>query len=590
MVISSTLQAQIIHSVFQADTLYVTGSHLFSDIVDSIRTSFLLKQEEISSLPGNSISDLLHSIGCLDVQTRGVDGIQTDFGIRGSSFEQVIVMVDNIRINDPQTGHHNSDIPVPISEIKQIEILPGHASSLYGPDGFGGVINIITKSNIFKNSIYLRTAIGSFGRKALSAFQSYNSKLFSVRISMERKKSDGYRPVTDYNTTTASFNSVLNLGKKRVAFNTGYIGKDFGANGFYADFPSREKIKSLHTRVKFDLQVNPSFFISSVIFGKYHKDDFILDYNKPQWYSSKHTTTVAGARIQANYVFNKRKEITMGVESYHERIQSSSIGNHTKKRFGIFSEVVFPFNFKTSINSGIRADIQEKWSVIVSPSFGFNYTFTPKITGRMSMGTIYRAPTFTELYYLSPANHGDPDLASETGYSLETGSSIVYTRGKIEITLFRRDEKNRIDWIKKKNSDPWQVTNIGKMLITGLSVFTEYNYNKSVKTKLNYTFINKNLTSNTDYISKYNFSILRHNLTLQTHIKWYNKLYQTIIWNLKQRMDNEPYSILSSKIIFSWGNFKFFTEASNLTNTFYEEIPNIPMPEFSLLCGLEYFL
>ena len=68
--------------------------------------------ETLSSLP-------------VDLQSRSLrSSIQTDFSLRGSTFQQVLILLNGVRINDPQTAHHNSDIPFTKKDIKRIEVVP----------------------------------------------------------------------------------------------------------------------------------------------------------------------------------------------------------------------------------------------------------------------------------------------------------------------------------------------------------------------------------------------------------------------------------------------------------------------------------
>ena len=81
----------------------------------------------------------------VDVRARGIRGVQSDFSVRGAGFGQMLVLVDGVRLNDPQSGHHNGDIPVPLDLVERIEILYGPGSSLFGADAVGGTINIVTR-------------------------------------------------------------------------------------------------------------------------------------------------------------------------------------------------------------------------------------------------------------------------------------------------------------------------------------------------------------------------------------------------------------------------------------------------------------
>ena len=93
------------------DPVVVTASRLQSSLAARMREVIVLDRKDINQLPAQTVQSLLHYSGSVDVQNRGDNGVQADFSLRGSSFEQVLVLVDGVRINDPQTGHHNSDIP-----------------------------------------------------------------------------------------------------------------------------------------------------------------------------------------------------------------------------------------------------------------------------------------------------------------------------------------------------------------------------------------------------------------------------------------------------------------------------------------------
>ena len=71
--------------------------------------------------------------------------VQTDFSIRGATFGQSLVLIDGLRLNDSQSGHHNGDIPAMLAGIDRIEIATGPGSAAHGADALGGTINVITR-------------------------------------------------------------------------------------------------------------------------------------------------------------------------------------------------------------------------------------------------------------------------------------------------------------------------------------------------------------------------------------------------------------------------------------------------------------
>ena len=85
----------------------------------------LIDQATIYSLPVSSIQELLQYSSGIDLKQRGIMGTQSDAGIRGGSFEQTLVMIDGVKVSDPQTGHHNLNLPLSLDQIERVEILKG---------------------------------------------------------------------------------------------------------------------------------------------------------------------------------------------------------------------------------------------------------------------------------------------------------------------------------------------------------------------------------------------------------------------------------------------------------------------------------
>ena len=101
----------------------------------------IISLEEIENAPVQTIEDLLEYAMNVDVRQRGGQGVQADISIRGGTFEQVLVMLNGIKLNDPQTGHHTMDLPVSLEQIERIEIITGGASRIFGNYAYTGAIN-----------------------------------------------------------------------------------------------------------------------------------------------------------------------------------------------------------------------------------------------------------------------------------------------------------------------------------------------------------------------------------------------------------------------------------------------------------------
>ncbi len=128
------------------DTVYVKTAKVPTRTYETGRYVTIIKQEQITKQAQLSLDDILRYVPGVEVQSRNAFGAQGDLTMRGSTFTQVLVLVDGVRYNDPLTGHFNGYIPVPLVEMERIEVLRGPAAAVKGPDALGGVININTRT------------------------------------------------------------------------------------------------------------------------------------------------------------------------------------------------------------------------------------------------------------------------------------------------------------------------------------------------------------------------------------------------------------------------------------------------------------
>src|SRR5687768_7968437 len=143
LLLAVILPAQDIQRLEQSVVVTATADPIpYQNLARSVQ---VLNREQIEKLPVRSVADLIGYASSVEVRSRGPMGIQSDFSVRGAGFGQTLVLVNGIRINNTQSGHHNADFPVLLDDIERIEILNGPGSSLYGADAFGGTINIITR-------------------------------------------------------------------------------------------------------------------------------------------------------------------------------------------------------------------------------------------------------------------------------------------------------------------------------------------------------------------------------------------------------------------------------------------------------------
>jgi len=132
-------------SIFLLKELKIYSSRYGIKVENSGKSISIIESGKIERMPVSSVDEILRYVPALEVQSRGAFGVQSDISVRGGTFNQVLVMIDGIRLNDPLTGHFNGYIPVSMAEIERMEVIRGPAAAIYGPDAVGGVVNIIAK-------------------------------------------------------------------------------------------------------------------------------------------------------------------------------------------------------------------------------------------------------------------------------------------------------------------------------------------------------------------------------------------------------------------------------------------------------------
>src|SRR5260221_5887903 len=223
-------------------TVIVTGTFEPVPLAEANR-SVLSLDTQATPLLYNSFVDYLNLDPSVDLKERGSDGVQADLSIRGAGFEQSLVLLNGLHINDAQTGHHNMDIPVPIEAVSRIEVLHGAGSTLYGADALGGAANFITAPPAVAEA-RVRLGLGNFGFNQERLVGSYLGAGWSEEAAASRDFSSGFKPDRNYRSGALSsetrFTTVL--GKTDVLL----AGSDrpFGADQFYGTFPSWERTKS----------------------------------------------------------------------------------------------------------------------------------------------------------------------------------------------------------------------------------------------------------------------------------------------------------------------------------------------------------
>ena len=129
------------------DEVVINSGRILTPFSDENRNLIIIDSVFLNNSSAKNLSEILQQVIGVDIRRRGNDDIQSDLYIRGGSFDQTLLLINGIKVEDSQTGHHQMNLSVPINLIDKIEILKGPGSRIFGMNAFNGAVNIITKKN-----------------------------------------------------------------------------------------------------------------------------------------------------------------------------------------------------------------------------------------------------------------------------------------------------------------------------------------------------------------------------------------------------------------------------------------------------------
>lgn len=494
----------------ELDPITITASLTPVSASKTGRNILIIKGDVLQKLPVQSIDELLRYVPGVEVQSRGPMGAQADFTIRGGTFQQVLVILDGIRLNDPLTGHFSSYIPISPAEIDRIEVLKGASSAIYGTEAVGGVIHIISKTFVNKkqnngHKINAQLTAGDFGlfNAQAGAFIHQKNTTASVGVITNNTKGQQLRGTKGYfNLTTISASVKQALSENTsVAYRFGYDDRDFNAQNFYTTFLSDTATESVISRwhhLKFMHKKNKHSFSFD---AGYKEANDVYRFRKAVS-ANMNNSSLFQALALHDYKINDKSTITSGVQFISRKIVSNDRGNHEVSNAGAFVVLNQKIGKALQLNPALRVDWNERagWELI--PQLNASYRYESFLF-RGSVGRTTRDADFTERFNnynrtgLRSGRIGNPDLTSETSLSYEVGADyFINSSLKVSTTWFERFQVNLIDYVlteyanmpRKDNLNPTPIPpatapnryelakNIDKVNTTGIETDIQYTH------------------------------------------------------------------------------------------------------------------
>jgi len=592
---STLLNAQ--SNTVQKDTLkevIITSTRIDLPFKEDSRTINIVTSKDIANSAATNVADLLQLVAGVDVRRRGTAGSQADLYIRGGGFDQTLLLIDGIKMDDAQTGHHTLNAALPIEVIERIEIIKGPAARVFGQNAFTGAINIVTKKNL-ENTVSANVEAGSFGQLngSVTVGKKFNNSSFIAHVGA--LTSDGYRNNSDYNNYNYFLKGVFNKNRQPIELIATFFDKKFGAENFYTTNPAwneyeetQNSLVGISTTFK-----TGDFKIKPRIYWRRGQDIFLLKRDDPNFFRNLHTTNKIG--IETNVSYTSSLGITgFGIDVSRFSINSNNLGDRNRTLANFFLEHRFKIGDHIDVTPGVAVTYFSDFDFNAFPGLDLGIQISDNFKAYGNVGYTYRVPTYTDLYYSDPATSGNPDLEPESAFAQEVGIKFNSSNFFATFAVFNRDSDNLIDFIRPDTATGvFTATNIAEVNTKGLELDATYlfklnDFNQSLK--LGYSYLNDDILDQNTDLSRYSLNTLRHQFITQFSSSFFKNLRQNIMYKHAERTTGQSYNVWDASIILDVKKVSFTLTANNIFDAEYIESGFVPMPGSNILFGLRYNL
>lgn len=549
----------------------------------------VISKNELKNAPAQSIDEVLQQFVGLDITRRGANGVQSDISVRGGSFEQVLILINGVRMNDAQTGHNSLNIPVDMANVERIEVVKGPSARRFGNAAYAA-INIVTKTNSTE-SLKISAEGGDYATYNLGLSGTFGTGKFSNLLQINTGASEGYRHNTDYQIRNAFYQNQLKIQNGKLQFQAGFSEKKFGANGFYATPLATEQYEETQASVVSAAyeQTFGKVSLNSKIYWRRGQDMYLYNRQRPEIYRNMHIGNNIGGEVNMSY----QSEIgttNLGIELRKDILVSNRLGHRNRFNTQLFFEHHFAFfNDKLTISPGASWTNISNSGNFFYPGLdvGFDFNKNHKIYGNIAK--LHRIPSFTDLYYVSRTEIGNADLKPENAVSYEVGYRFLKNNLSAKLGVFAKETENGIDWVKNTESELWKAQNIGNINMKGLEVEWQHtNIGDFIKSYfVGYSYLESKQKQISNF-SKYVQEHLKHQFIAKVENQLFGNFINQLIYRYNQRWTGQSYNLLDAKLSYRKNDLDIYALVNNITNTNYTEAFGVPMPRRWFHIGVSY--
>lgn len=595
------------------DEVGITGSQSAPTRRSLAQTPLFDRKVQVAA-PVQTLEAALRLSPSVDLRERGSKGTQADITLRGGSFDQTMVLLNGIDFTDARTGHQSHSLPVDLDCISAVDLIDG----VPGLGAYAGAVNIRTAP---LRSAYLRLAAegGQHGYAYANLSGALSSERSSLLAAGSYRRSDGYRHNTDFDTYNAYVRATHETRRAGFFdFQAGYQRRSFGSNGFYAAYnPDQwERTSTALASLRWVLEAGPWSLGAS---ASYRKNFDRYDWTRGSA-MNRHNTDNVGARAWIERRWGAGTTTLGGDYAFHH-IYSTNLGGKLIVPRGDYlcADARHTGNLYLShLKQWRRFDVSGSVGASFSPYgeaalWSLAAGFRPVEGLRIETGASQsmRLPTFTDLYYSSPAQINNLDLTPEKAVAWRLGADWRRGCWHASALTYYRAGRDIIDWVWHSEEDPveawrgkWHSEQTSALDTWGLELAGGYVRSEGLlrRVELSYAYVTTDRSS--DVVARSAMDFMRHKAALAVELRFLRRMSLALTGSLYDRNGSytdypvpgdssvsevrlfEPYFLLDARLAWEKGLCRLYLDATNLTDARYCDMGGIPLPGTWISAGV----
>jgi vitamin B12 transporter len=441
----------------QLDRVVIVGTREPQPLDQSIADVVVIDSKTIRSTTADSVEDLIRRASGMQLTRNGGPGQSSGFFIRGASASGTVVLVDGVRVGSASLGQAEFEA-LSLAQIDHIEVLRGPASSLYGADAVGGVVQIFTRRGEGSPSFAGSAAIGGYGSRQGDVGVSGSQEGFDYSVTAGRESSRGVSALRP-NDQFGNFNPdrdgySRNFGNLRLGYSP-WLGHRIGltlletklnaqydASEFLPPTFAQDSSPDFRNHLKTEVaSIDYRGEVSSLWTTTVQASRNVDDANSGGTVLTRFKTTRTQGAWQNALHFGSNQQLMLAYEHLREEVEGDVFADKPSRNNNAFIAGYAGTIGTVALEASVRSDNNSVYGSNTTENLGLAYEVLTGFRVRALAGTTFRAPTFNDLFY---PGFGVSTIRPERGRSFEIGATWQSGMTRAAATVYRNRVRDLI--------------------------------------------------------------------------------------------------------------------------------------------------